>query len=163
MPPAVGVCRPAWPCGPPRVGSCAGWRHTSSRFAGCRRHRELLARVPSSWLVVGAMVAQRLARWAGPVPTPLVARQMALGAARPALCGRWGLCGGHRGTALHPKPVHIVQLRLVWLGIWCGGSPTACSRGMPASLAVWAAPGGCPCYTPAGLPAATAPNTCLGP
>ena len=88
------------------------------------------------------MVAQRLARWTGPVPTSLVARPMALGAARPVLCGRWGLCDSCRNTVLYPKSVHIVQLRLVWLDIWCENSLAVCSRGMPASLAVWAAPGG---------------------
>ena len=88
------------------------------------------------------MVAQRLARWTGPVPTSLVARPMALGAARAVLCGRWGLCNSCRNTVLYPKSVHIVQLRLVWLDIWCENSLAVCSRGMPASLAVWAAPGG---------------------
>ena len=88
------------------------------------------------------MVAQRLARWTGPVPTSLVARPMALGAARAVLCGRWGLCDSCRNTVLYPKSVHIVQLRLVWLDIWCENSLAVCSRGMPASLAVWAAPGG---------------------
>ena len=47
-----------------------------------------------------------------------------------------------RNTVLYPKSVHIVQLRLVWLDIWCENSLAVCSRGMPASLAVWAAPGG---------------------
>ena len=88
------------------------------------------------------MVARLLARWTGPVPTSLVARPMALGAARLVLCGRWGLCNSCRNTVLYPKSVHIVQLRLVWLDIWCENSLVACSRGMPASLAVWAAPGG---------------------
>ena len=43
---------------------------------------------------------------------------------------------------LYPKPVHIVGLRLVWLDIWCENSLAVCSRGVVASLAVWAAPGG---------------------
>ena len=54
--------------------------------------------------------------------TSLVARPMALGSARVVLCGRWGLCGSCRNTVLYPKSVHIVQLRLVWLDIWCENS-----------------------------------------
>ena len=68
------------------------------------------------------MVAQPLARWTGPVPTSLVARPMALGSARVVLCGRWGLCDSCCNTVLYPKSVHIVQLRLVWLDIWCENS-----------------------------------------
>ena len=69
---------------------------------------------------------------------------MALGAARAVLCGRWGLCNSCRNTMLYPKPVHIVGLRrrLVWRDIWCENSLAVCSRGVAASLAVWAAPGG---------------------
>ena len=64
---------------------------------------------------------------------------MALGAARAVLCGRWGLCNSCRNTMLYPKPVHVVGLRLVWLDIWYQNGLAVCSRGMAASLAVWAA------------------------
>ena len=49
---------------------------------------------------MGAMLPPRLAMWVGPVATPLVARSTALGTARAALCGRWGLPGGRRTTLL---------------------------------------------------------------
>ena len=88
------------------------------------------------------MVALPLARWTSPVPASLVARSMALEAARAVLSGCRGLCNSRRNTVLYPKPVHIVQLRLMWLDVWCENSLAVCSRGTATSLAVWAAPGG---------------------
>ena len=84
------------------------------------------------------MLPPRLAMSVGPVDSPLVARQTALGTARAALCGRWGLPGGGRTTWLHSKLVQIVHLRPVWLDIWCGSSIAVCSRGVCTAHTVWA-------------------------
>jgi hypothetical protein len=43
---------------------------------------------------------------------------------------------------LYPKSMYIVQLWLVWLDIWHENSLVVCSKGVTASLGVWAAPGG---------------------
>ena len=87
--------------------SCTGW---IVALAGATSAAALpsVAVTASCWpecLVVGAMVAQPLARWTGPMPTSLVARPMALGAARAVLCGRWGLCDSCCNTVLYPKSV----------------------------------------------------------